>query len=248
MIKESRIGIYNYIYDLLYGVVTENVYSMNEPQDLTDSDITDGFVVIRVDDIYDESEFRGYTYGWVRVFVEAYIPPKSRGRLDKTKYKAMEDALTNTINSEIDNPTSSIYAIQDSGILSMDDNVDTNADNIFYTFIKSFIVTIDIPEGVTPHYRQLYIGVGGTTLSNMEDIEDLTNLQHYTNSDVSGDYSITFDDTAYLWICTPTAIRSVTSSGFDVPLNEPIEIEDLQCYRSANSIVASDMMLTIHKS
>lgn len=143
MVDESRIGLYNYVYNLLYGVVTENVYSMNEPQELTESDTKDGFIVIRIGDIRDESEFHLETYGWVRVFIEAYIPPISRGRLDKAKYKAMEDAINNVINREINQGTNVHYSIESDGILSMDDYADTNANNAFSMFVKSFIVNID---------------------------------------------------------------------------------------------------------
>lgn len=142
MVNESRIDIYNYVYNLLYGVVTENVYSMNEPQELTDSDTTDGFIVIRVGDIRDESEFTGEAYAWVRVFVEAYIPPISRGRLDKVKYKAMEDAITLAINTEMKHGVNETYSIESDSVLSMDSNADTNANNAYYMFIKSFIVQI----------------------------------------------------------------------------------------------------------
>lgn len=141
--NNSRIDIYNYIYGLLYGVVTENVYSMNEPQELTESDTTEGFIVIRVGDMYDESEFPLETYGWVRVFVEAYIPPISRGRLDKVKYKAFEDGINAAISAEMENGTDEHYSIQEDGFLSMEENRNSNANNAYYTFIKSFIVNID---------------------------------------------------------------------------------------------------------
>lgn len=143
MVEESRIDIYNYVYNLLYGVVTENVYSMNEPQELTQSDTEDGFIVIRVGSIRDESEFDLEAYGYVRVFVEAYLPPISRGRLDKTKYKAMEDAINEAIRDEIENGTNEHYSIESDGIISMDSNADSNKDNPFYMFVKSFIVNID---------------------------------------------------------------------------------------------------------
>lgn len=143
MVEESRIDIYNYLYNLFYGTVTENVYSMNEPQELTDDDTKDGFIVIRVGDIRDDSEFHLSACGWVRVFIEAYIPPMSRGRLDKTKYKAMEDAINQVIDTEIASNTNAHYSIESDGILSMDDNADTNANNSYYMFIKSFIVNID---------------------------------------------------------------------------------------------------------
>ena len=143
MVEESRISLYNYLYNLFYGVVTENVYSMNEPQELTDDDTENGFIVIRVGGIVDESEFPLNAFAGVRVYVEAYIPPISRGRLDKVKYKAMEDAINDAIYAEIENGTSDIYCIESDGIISMDSNADTNANNAYYMFIKSFIVTID---------------------------------------------------------------------------------------------------------
>ena len=140
MVDESRIGIYNYVYNLIYEIVTENVYSMNEPQELTESDTKDGFIVIRVGDLRDDSEFHLQACGWVRVFIEAYIPPISRGRLDKTKYKAMEDAINDVINEEIENGTNSKYSIEPDGVLSSDIGEDSNANNAFYMFIKSFIL------------------------------------------------------------------------------------------------------------
>ena len=141
--NESRMAIYNYVYGLLYNTVTRNVYSMNEPQELTESDTKDGFIVIRVGDINDESEFHCEAYGWVRVFIEAYIPPISRGRLDKAKYKTFEDGINDVINAEIENGTSENYSIQSDGVLSMDGNTDTNANNAYYLYVKSFIVTIN---------------------------------------------------------------------------------------------------------
>ena len=138
MIEASRIKIYDYVYDLLYGVVTENVYRMNEPQELTESDVKDGFVVM-----YDDSEFDLEATGWVRVFVQAYIPPISRGRLDKDKYAYFEDMILQVARDEAKYGTNEHYSIQEDGILSMDDNRDTNANNSYNTFIKSFIVNLD---------------------------------------------------------------------------------------------------------
>lgn len=143
MMNESRIDIYNYLYGLFYGTVTENVYTMGEPQELTESDTKDGFIVIRIGDAYDESEFPLETYGWVRVFVEAYIPTKSRGRVDKDKYKTFEDDINDVVNTEISSGTNAHYSIQSDGVISMDEYINSNANNAYYTFIKSFIVNID---------------------------------------------------------------------------------------------------------
>ena len=58
MFNDSRIDIYDYLYDLVVdNEVTENVYLVSEPQDLTTSDKKDGFVVIRVGGINDQSQF-----------------------------------------------------------------------------------------------------------------------------------------------------------------------------------------------
>lgn len=145
MLNESRIDIYDYLYNLFYDVVTKNVYTMQEPQELTKSDTEDGFIVINAGNLNDVSEFRGRTYGLVRCYVEAFIPPISRGRLDYAKYKEFEDSINAVIDSEIAN-TEGDYCIQDGSSLSMDATEISNANNSYFTFIKSFIVIIDKKE------------------------------------------------------------------------------------------------------
>lgn len=141
--NESRTGVYEYVRGLIYGTVTENVYSMNEPQELTESDTNDGFVVISVGDMFDESEFSLEAYGWVRVFIEAYVPPMSRGRVDIEKYKTFETSINEVLRNEIETGEDEHYSIQEDGVLSMEDIVNTNANNVYYRFIKSFIVNLD---------------------------------------------------------------------------------------------------------
>ena len=142
MFNESRIDIYDYLYNLFYDVVTKNVYSMSEPQELTKSDTEDGFIVIRVGDIRDYSEFDMEAYGGARCFVEAYIPTISRGRLDYEKYKAFEDAI-NEVIFLASQDTDDTYHIEHESILSMEDVEDSNANSFFHMFIKSFVVLID---------------------------------------------------------------------------------------------------------
>lgn len=146
MVDDSRIGIYNYIYDLLYGVVTENVYRMSEPQELTESDTKDGFLVITLGDVYDESEFSKQAYGWARAYIEVYVPPRSRGRLDKAAYKAFEDAVNTVIDTEVANPTNDTYSIQTDSVISMDGEAGSGANNSYFVFVKSFVVLIDKEE------------------------------------------------------------------------------------------------------
>lgn len=142
MIDESRLKVYNYVYDLLSGTVSDNVYQMWESQELTESDKEDGFIVIRVSNINDDSEFDGNAFAWCRVFVEAYVPPMSRGRLDEDKYWLFENGINTAINEEVEFGDNEHYSIQKDGIVSMDDFDNSNANNIFYKYIKSFIVII----------------------------------------------------------------------------------------------------------
>lgn len=144
MIDESRRHIYDYLYGLFFNVVTKNVYERYEPLELTKSDLKDGFIVTRVGDIYDASEFNGEAYGTVRCYVEAFIPPVSRGRVDIEKYGQYEDAINTVIDEECtrnDDPTA-VYHIQEGSYLSADTDTATVADNMFHTFIKSFVVYI----------------------------------------------------------------------------------------------------------
>lgn len=144
MLNKSRSDIYDYLYGLFYGTVTENVYSMSEPQELEDTDRTDGFIVLHVGNMYDNSEFSGQTYGEVRCYVEAYIPPVTRGRLDVDKYREYEEAIIQTIENAIASPNQNEdYCIQEDSLISSETEEVTNANNIFFVFIKSFIVVIN---------------------------------------------------------------------------------------------------------
>ena len=46
MVNKSRSDIYDYLYKLFHGTVTENVYMIGEPQELESTDRADGFLVI----------------------------------------------------------------------------------------------------------------------------------------------------------------------------------------------------------
>ncbi len=141
MLNKSRIDIYNYLYNLFFETVTENVYSMNEPQELTPDDTNDGFIVIRVGDVIDDSEFSGEAYGHVRCYVEAFVPPISRGRLDVEKYKAFEDSINDVI-AVATMETGGEYHVREDSVISMDGDVASTANNTYFSFIKSFIVDI----------------------------------------------------------------------------------------------------------
>ena len=141
MLDPSRKKIYDFLCNVFNDVVTKNVYPMSEPQELTQSDVADGFLVIHVGEIMDESEFSHECFGWARCYVEAFVPPKKRGRVDLKKYGEFEDGINSMI--EIMTDADGEYYIEEGSTLSMDAYETSNADNTFFTFVKSFIVVID---------------------------------------------------------------------------------------------------------
>lgn len=143
MFNDSRIDIYDYLYDLIVNnEVIKNVYMVDEPQDLTASDKKDGFVVIKVGGVNDQSQFDLETYGWSRVYIYAYVPSTSRGRLDYNKYKAMENKLNALIRQVSEQGSIGGYMIVQNSTLSMDGVKMSTANNLFYSFVKSFRVFI----------------------------------------------------------------------------------------------------------
>lgn len=139
MFDDSRTPIYDYLYSLFYDVVTRNVYRMIEPAEMTKSDASDGFIVIGLGEFVDESEFAKYAFGSIRAFVYAYVPTRSRGRLDKAKYAQFEQSINNVIyNASID--SNSTYSIDEGSVLTID-SMESAGEN-FNIFVKSFIVNI----------------------------------------------------------------------------------------------------------
>ena len=145
MVNESRIDIYDYLYNLLFGVVSENVYDMRVPTELTESDTTDGFLVIHVGSIVDESEFDGQAYGRVRCFIEAFIPSVSRGRMNHDIYAMFENSINQIIKEQSETGDGEYYVEKDS-LISADDIEGNDDNNSYFSFIKSFIVVIDKKE------------------------------------------------------------------------------------------------------
>lgn len=145
MVNESRIDIYDYLYNLFFGVVSENVYDMRVPTELTESDTTDGFLVIHVGSIVDESEFDGQAYGRVRCFIEAFIPSVSRGRMNHDIYAMFENSINQIIKEQSEAGGGEYYVEKDS-LISADDIEGSDDNNSYFSFIKSFIVVIDKQE------------------------------------------------------------------------------------------------------
>jgi hypothetical protein len=61
--------------------------------------------------------------------------------LDSKKYAEFEDGINAVIRTLVQNPQNdSQYFVQADGILSMDDDEDTNKGNQYNVFVKSFVV------------------------------------------------------------------------------------------------------------
>ena len=138
----TRISLYGFLSEV-FADVTDNLYSMTVPTENTKSDVESGFVVTNVGNVVDESEFDGDAYGWVRCQVTAFVPKKSRGRLNKELYKAFEDDINAAIKAKTGENNEGGYYILEDSVLSMDDNENTIKGNQYHVFVKSFVVVID---------------------------------------------------------------------------------------------------------
>jgi hypothetical protein len=118
---------------------------MRVPQELTESDTKDGFIVIHVGNLVDESEFTCEALARVRCYIEAFVPSISRGRVNRDIYALMEGGINNLIDEQSIVRDGAYYIEKDS-VLSMDDYETSTADNAYYTFVKSFIVVADNQE------------------------------------------------------------------------------------------------------
>ena len=143
MFNDSRIDIYDYL-AAKFKTITANVYSMGEPTENTKSDVEDGFIVVRVGVMNDDSEFDGEAYGWARCTVTAYVPKKTRGRLNKELYKTFEDGINGIIKQE--QQAQDEYYIATDGVVSLDNDETAQQGNQYHVFIKSFLVVIDQPK------------------------------------------------------------------------------------------------------
>lgn len=241
MFNESRIDIYDYLYSLVYGVVTNNVYRMGEPVDTTKSDVNDGFVVINVGVLNDNSEFDCDAYGWARCTITAYIPKKSRGRLNGALYRTFERSINRVVDSAMYSDENTVYYINDESILSYDQDEITLKGNQYHVYVKSFTVMIDNQN----RGSNLFIGYGGKDLNNEEDIRTLGNLQEYTKDNAFGEYAISIPNFNYLWICFDKPLKSITTKSFSIPTDSPIRVGTFFCYRTANAIGDDNMEFSI---
>lgn len=138
----SRKNLYSYVASMFVGIV-KGIYK-HMPTALSPEDTTNGFIVIRMGNIDDSSEFYGNTYAKTRIYVECYVPDvnttTTNGVMSTTKYDAMQQAVDDKIDAECEK-VNQTYTISRESILSSDDTYVNKAVS-FMVYITSFQVII----------------------------------------------------------------------------------------------------------
>lgn len=114
------------------------------------------------------------------------------------------------------------------------------------------------PKVQTTFTKNIYMSSRYPRYSGFIDKEEITesdifSLIKLNRSTVAGATIIdTINTDSYFWVCFPSNIilKSVTSNGFEVPLNDPIEIQTTnkglyKCYRSTNKINAGKVTFNL---
>ena len=94
----------------------------------------------------------------------------------------------------------------------------------------------------------MYFGEGESTFDKNSII--ITSNKRPIASNPSGNINITFTGGKYLWLCIPNEmnINKITSNGFAVPMEQPINQtinESYKCYRSTDTINKGTVSFTI---
>lgn len=138
----SRIDIYEYIKGLFVGetnTIFQNIYYGNKPQVLTDNDSKNGYIVVSLGGMTDNSEIALTTYVTLRCYIECYIPLYN-GSVNTTKYKKVQEALDAIIQREC-SKVNAQYNINTDSLLSTDGYFNNN-NNSSFAYIASFQITI----------------------------------------------------------------------------------------------------------
>lgn len=117
----------------------------------------------------------------------------------------------------------------------------------YYVVSKNKGITKNSNTITVNAYYPMYFGEGGSTYSS-SIIKD-SNKRPITSSP-NGSVNITFTGKNYLWLCIPDnmTINKVTSSGFSVPMESPVNqiVNGIyKCYRSTDTINAGTVNFVI---
>ena len=134
----------------------------------------------------------------------------------------------------------------------LESNKKSYTDNISNTKIYKLVVkynSVDLEKTLTiSAYYPMYFGEGESTFDKNSII--ITSNKRPIASNPSGNINITFTGGKYLWLCIPNEmnINKITSNGFAVPMEQPINQtinESYKCYRSTDTINKGTVSFTI---
>lgn len=118
---------------------------------------------------------------------------------------------------------------------------------------KKYDLTVTLQYGINKNvsstvnaYYPMYFGSSAD--STITDVIQFT--KQPIKSSPNGNYSLSVQNNQYVWLCVPSNMRinKVTSSGFDVPMESPINVvskDTYKCYRSSNTFKAGMFNFTI---
>lgn len=118
---------------------------------------------------------------------------------------------------------------------------------------KKYDLTVTLQYGISKTvsstvnaYYPMYFGSSAD--STITDVTQFT--KQPIKSSPNGNYSLSVQNNQYVWLCVPSNMRinKVTSSGFDVPMEPPINVvskDTYKCYRSSNTFKAGMFNFTI---
>lgn len=143
-----------------------------------------------------------------------------------------------TTNGSTPSASSPLYDAANKPVLSATATVKAIAIRTGWTdsAVASASITVGKPA--------MHYGYAGATI----DVPGIEALAGYKEtSSPAGEYTSTTAVNAYLWICIDPAqtIHTVKSSGFDVPMDNPVTIGKYKCYRSAVQHAAGTITYTI---
>ncbi len=137
--------------------------------------------------------------------------------------------------------------ISDTSVKSVSDTINSTTS---YSATATYNGVTKTASRTVSAYYPMYFGSSANTTLEESDILAMT--KQSIKSSPSGTYSITVGQGEYLWLCVPStmSISSVTSSGFEVPMESYITVTvtdktDYRCYRSTSSFNEGTVSIVI---
>ena len=124
------------------------------------------------------------------------------------------------------------------GSTKVDKTYNVEVSHTYVIASKETTEVVDAKAYIT-FVKAMYFGFAGSSISSFDDL-----AKQGLKTSPAGSYTLTNMANNYMWLCVPDnmTIKKVTMSGFDVPMDAPVELTDntygvYNCYRSSNALV-----------